>query len=245
MPLSAGGDVYWAKVNAAGGVAGKYKVELVKEDNAYSNEQTKAQVHEDQERRRDVLPDPRHAADQDGAADLKTDDIVASPASLDAAWVREPNLLPIGSTYQIQFINAASWLVENEGSRTSRSVRWRSSPSTARPASRASTYAAKELGFTVAATASVQGHAGEDYTGQIAAAAGRPSARPCSSPRCRRTPGPSSASPPRRGSRRAGSASPPPGSAGWRPARSSRRCCRSTSTGHQRARRGVTRRSRA
>src|ERR671925_806749 len=28
LPLTAGGDVYWQRVNAAGGVAGKYKVEV-------------------------------------------------------------------------------------------------------------------------------------------------------------------------------------------------------------------------
>src|SRR5687768_15921375 len=33
IPLTAGGDVYWQRVNAEGGIAGKYKVEVVKEDN--------------------------------------------------------------------------------------------------------------------------------------------------------------------------------------------------------------------
>ena len=37
---------------------------------------------------------------------LKPDNIVAAPASLDAFWVREQNLLPIGAPYQIQAINA-------------------------------------------------------------------------------------------------------------------------------------------
>ena len=41
---------------------------------------------------------------------------MASPASLDSFWVREPNLLPIGGPYQIQAINALDWYVtEGDG----------------------------------------------------------------------------------------------------------------------------------
>src|SRR3954451_3813682 len=32
LPLTTGNEVYWDRVNAAGGVGGKYKVELVQED---------------------------------------------------------------------------------------------------------------------------------------------------------------------------------------------------------------------
>lgn len=114
LPITAGNEVYFQKVNAAGGVAGKYKVELVKEDNVYDPAQTKPKydkIKGDVAMFGQILGTPPTQA---VLADLKRDGIVASPASLDAAWVREPNLLPIGSTYQIQFINAASYLLEEK-----------------------------------------------------------------------------------------------------------------------------------
>ena len=46
---------------------------------------------------------------------LRTDKIVASPASLDATWVHDPNLLPVEAPYQIQMINAASYVANDLG----------------------------------------------------------------------------------------------------------------------------------
>ncbi len=167
-PLSAGGDAYWAKVNAAGGIAGKYKVELVKEDTAYSNEQTKAKytkIKNDVVMFSQILGTP---PTKTVLVDLKTDGIAASPASLDAAWVREPNLLPIGSTYQLQFINAASWLLNDEGFKGKPICQMAIESEYGQAGIEGLTYAAKELGFTVAATARFKGTADEEYTGQIA-----------------------------------------------------------------------------
>ena len=75
-------------------MAGKYKVELVKEDNVYDAAQTKPKydkIKDDVVMFGQILGTPPTQA---VLADLKRDGIVASPASLDAAWVREPNLLP-------------------------------------------------------------------------------------------------------------------------------------------------------
>ena len=46
---------------------------------------------------------------------LKRDKMVGAPASLDATWVREENLLPIGGPYQIQAINALDYYVKEGG----------------------------------------------------------------------------------------------------------------------------------
>ncbi|HZN15073.1 MAG TPA: ABC transporter substrate-binding protein [Acidimicrobiales bacterium] len=168
-PLSAGGDAYWARVNAAGGVAGKYKVELVKEDTAYNNEQTKAKytkIKNDVVMFSQILGTP---PTKTVLVDLKTDGIAASPASLDAAWVREPNLFPVGSTYQLQFINAASWLVNDEGFKTKPICQMAIESEYGNAGIEGLTTAAKELGFTVAATARFKGTADEEYTAQVAA----------------------------------------------------------------------------
>ena len=167
-PLSAGGDAYWARVNAAGGVAGKYKVELVKEDTAYSNEQTKAKytkIKNDVVMFSQILGTP---PTKTVLVDLKTDGIAAAPASLDAAWVHEPNLLPVGSTYQIQFVNAASWLVNDEGFKDKPICMMAIESEYGQAGLEGLEYAAKELGFTIAATARFKGTPDEDYTGQIA-----------------------------------------------------------------------------
>ena len=115
IPLTDGGDVYWQRVNAEGGVAGKYKVEVVKEDNKYDPAETKTKytkIKDEVVLFSQILGTP---PTQTVLQDLKADKIVASPASLDGEWVREPNLLPVGSTYQLQFINAAEYLLTEGG----------------------------------------------------------------------------------------------------------------------------------
>ena len=44
---------------------------------------------------------------------LETDQLLAGPASLDAFWVREPDLMPIGGPYQIQVINGMDYAIRN------------------------------------------------------------------------------------------------------------------------------------
>jgi ABC-type branched-subunit amino acid transport system substrate-binding protein len=115
LPLTAGGDVYWQRVNEAGGIAGKYKVEIVKEDNQYDTGQTKqkyTKIKEEVVMFSQILGTP---PTQTVLQDLKSDNVVAAPASLDGEWVREPNLLPVGSTYQLQFINAADYAINDGG----------------------------------------------------------------------------------------------------------------------------------
>src|SRR3546814_8001605 len=46
---------------------------------------------------------------------LESDDILASPASLDSFWVREPNLVPLGGPYQTQAMNGLYWDVTDGG----------------------------------------------------------------------------------------------------------------------------------
>lgn len=110
-PLTAGNEVYFNKVNAAGGVAGKYKIDYQERDSAYIPQQA-VQTYNELKGNvvmfAQILGTPSTKA---VLTSLKADNIVAAPASLDAEWVREPNLLPIGGPYQIQAINALTWYV--------------------------------------------------------------------------------------------------------------------------------------
>ena len=113
-PLTAGGQVYYDYINGQGGVAGQYMIETVEVDHQY-NPATAVQVYN--EVKDDVViigqlfgtPITNAVLES-----LKEDGLVAAPASLDAFWVREQNLLPIGGPYQIQAINGLDWWV-NEG----------------------------------------------------------------------------------------------------------------------------------
>jgi ABC-type branched-subunit amino acid transport system substrate-binding protein len=91
---------------------------------------------------------------------------VASPASLDAAWVREPNLLPIGSTYQIQFINAADYLINDKGFKGKPICMVAVEGEYGDAGIEGLEFAAKELDFEIAVTARYK-PTDQDFTAQI------------------------------------------------------------------------------
>jgi ABC-type branched-subunit amino acid transport system substrate-binding protein len=114
-PLTNGNRVYFDRVNDAGGIGGKYPVEMVVEDNAYTTDKT---VEKYNKIKNDVVmfaqilgTPPTNAVLQQ----LKRDNIVAAPASLDAEWLGEQNLLPVGGPYQTQAINAMTYALEDGG----------------------------------------------------------------------------------------------------------------------------------
>lgn len=118
-PLTAGNQAYVDYVNEElGGVAGRYPIELVIEDSEYNPVlagQRYSAIREDVALFVQVLGTPVVNA---LLPDFMDDDVIASPASLDSAWVREDNLLAIGGPYQVQAINGVDWWYsqeENEG----------------------------------------------------------------------------------------------------------------------------------
>ena len=46
---------------------------------------------------------------------MQIDKTAGAPATLDALWVKNPNLFPIGSPYQIEVINALDYYTKNGG----------------------------------------------------------------------------------------------------------------------------------
>ncbi|WP_205696979.1 ABC transporter substrate-binding protein [Conexibacter sp. SYSU D00693] len=113
-PLTAGNEVFFDAVNAKGGIAGKYKVELVQEDTQYRTDLT---VQKYNKLKSDVVTVGQVLGTANTLAivpQLRRDGLIAAPASLDGLWVREETLLPIGGPYQVQAINALDHYV-NEG----------------------------------------------------------------------------------------------------------------------------------
>ena len=79
-PLTAGNKVYFDGVNAKGGIAGKYKVELEVARHASTTADRRAAVQGEQGRRRHVRPDPGHGASSTPSSpQLDTDEIIAGP----------------------------------------------------------------------------------------------------------------------------------------------------------------------
>src|SRR5687768_13215653 len=118
-PLTAGNQMFWDYYNdEEGGIAGKYKVELVKEDSAYEPP-TAVQAYD--KIKNDVVAFQQVLGTQITKAllsKMRADRAVAAPATLDALWVKNPNLVPVSAPYQIEAINALTYYMENGGEGT-------------------------------------------------------------------------------------------------------------------------------
>lgn len=114
-PLAQGSQVYWDHVNAEGGVAGKYQVELVIGD---TKDDSSTAVQEYQKLKDDVVMFAEILSTPPTQAVLeflKQDDMIGVPGSLAGLWLTELNLLPNGSAYEYEMINIADWFVNESG----------------------------------------------------------------------------------------------------------------------------------
>ena len=114
-PLTNGNKVFYEALNAKGGIAGKYKVRLEQDDTQYKPD---VAVQRYNRLKGDVVGFTQVLGTAVTLAvlpQLKRDNILAAPASLDAFWVREPNLLPVGAPYQSQAINGIDYYLKNGG----------------------------------------------------------------------------------------------------------------------------------
>lgn len=114
-PLTAGNQVFFDALNAKGGVAGKYKVKLEIRDSQYQ-QPVAVQAYAGMKNGVALFVQILGTAINNAILpQLKADKIVAAPASLDAFWVREQNLIPIGAPYQVQAANALAYYVGELG----------------------------------------------------------------------------------------------------------------------------------
>ncbi|MFZ4515192.1 MAG: ABC transporter substrate-binding protein, partial [Acidimicrobiia bacterium] len=146
--LTYGNEVYWKSVNARGGIGGKYKVELVTEDTQYSPT-VAPQAY--QKIKDQVVAMNQVFGTQVTKSVLTTmgaDNMSGSPATLDAEWICDTNLFPIGTPYQVQAINGMSWWVNKSG-KNSVVCTMVQDDSYGDAVNTGVDYAAKKLGFTV------------------------------------------------------------------------------------------------
>lgn len=117
-PLTAGGRLYFDWLNdERGGIAGRYRVELVAEDTGYSADTALAKYQKIKDSV--VLFEQALGTGIVKALlpQLDRDRIVAAPASLDADWVRQRHLLAVGAPYQVQFANALHYYANSADGR--------------------------------------------------------------------------------------------------------------------------------
>jgi ABC-type branched-subunit amino acid transport system substrate-binding protein len=171
-PLTSGNEVWYKALNAKGGIAGKYKVELVEEDSQYETDvavQKYNKIKGDVAAFTQVLGTPSTLA---VLPQLKADKILAAPASLDAFWVREDNLLPVGGPYQVQAINAVDYyLTDGGGSKDDVICTMIQDDVYGEAGQQGIDFAAEKYGFSVANTQKFK-QGTENYAGQIGALAG-------------------------------------------------------------------------
>jgi ABC-type branched-subunit amino acid transport system substrate-binding protein len=166
LPLTAGNQVYFDYVNSKGGIAGKYKVELVQEDTQYSPPKTVQQYNKI---KGDVVAFTQVLGTAPTLAvlpQLRSDGMIAAPASLDALWVREENLLPVGGPYQIQAINALDYYVNQADGKGKNVCSFIQDDAYGEAGQSGVDFAAEKLGFTVADTQKFK-VGDKDVTGQV------------------------------------------------------------------------------
>jgi ABC-type branched-subunit amino acid transport system substrate-binding protein len=149
-PLTAGNEVWFKHVNQdLGGIAGKYKIVFDEEDSQYipqNGVQAYNKLKDNEVIFAQLLGTPVTKA---VLPLLKQDNIVAAPASLDADWVHDPNLIPIGPPYQVQMINGASYAINDLGLKNKTFCEMIQDDAYGEAGKAGVDYAASNLGFTV------------------------------------------------------------------------------------------------
>jgi ABC-type branched-subunit amino acid transport system substrate-binding protein len=118
IPLTNGNEVYFAALNERGGVAGKYPVRILQEDITYANPSSSVQKYNKIKDQVVLFTQILGTDHVNGLLPLLHEDsIVGSPATLDADWIAEPNLVPIAAPYQVLAINALDYYLNEGGGR--------------------------------------------------------------------------------------------------------------------------------
>jgi ABC-type branched-subunit amino acid transport system substrate-binding protein len=165
-PLTVGTETWFKYVNSQGGIAGKYKVVLDEEDSQYMPQLAVQDYNKIKDG--DVMIAQLLGTPETNAVLplLRQDNIVAAPSSLDAQWVHDPNLLPIGPPYQFQMINAADYVVNTLGDKNDVVCSFIQDDTYGQAGEQGLDFAAGKLGFTVKSTSMYTAGA-TDVTAQV------------------------------------------------------------------------------
>ena len=110
--ISAGIEARVAAINRGGGIAGRYRLVIVKGETNYDPTETLNQIQATKAGVAlyvSLLGTPSTEAAEPL---LRTEGLVASPASQEARWATSPTLLPVFNSYQVQSINGIAYFAE-------------------------------------------------------------------------------------------------------------------------------------
>lgn len=164
-PLTAGNQVFFDALNAEGGIAGQYQVVLKVEDSQY---QPPVAVQQYNSAKNDVAAFVQilgTAVTNAVLPQLVQDNMLGSPASLDAFWQEEEHLLPIGGPYQIQVINGLDWYYQQPDAGETLCVLHQEDPYGEAGLEGAKAYA-EEAGIDIAVSAAFR-QGDQDFTAQL------------------------------------------------------------------------------
>jgi ABC-type branched-subunit amino acid transport system substrate-binding protein len=172
IPLTSGTETWFKYVNEEkGGIGGQYKVVLEKEDSQYVPQvgvQAYNKIKGNNVLIGQLLGTPVTKAVLN--AGLNADNVVAAPASLDADWVRQGALLPVGGPYQTQMINAADYAVRNLDLKNKTACTLIQDDAYGQAGQAGVDFAAQKLGFTVKTTGKFSASSptnNPDFTGPV------------------------------------------------------------------------------
>jgi len=115
IPLANGNRVFFEALNAKGGIAGKYKVQLVEGDGKYNVAETVKQYGAIKDQVTAFVQTFGTPTTQALQQSINEDHILVQPATLDSIWQTQKYLMPILAPYQIQAANGLSYYVEKNG----------------------------------------------------------------------------------------------------------------------------------
>ena len=110
--ISAGIEARVAAINRGGGIAGRYRIVIVKGETNYDPAETLNQIQATKAGVTlyvSLLGTPSTEAAEPV---LRNEGLVASPASQEARWATSPTLLPVFNSYQVQAINGIAYFAE-------------------------------------------------------------------------------------------------------------------------------------
>jgi ABC-type branched-subunit amino acid transport system substrate-binding protein len=152
-PLTKGNEVFFQSLNAEGGIAGQYPVNVEVLDTKYEPPTAVQQYQASKANVAAYVQILGTAVVDAILPQLTTDEILAGPASLDAFWVREPNLMPIGGPYQVQVINGMDYAMRELDAADKTICALTKDDPYGETGLAGLEYAAEEMDFEIAATA--------------------------------------------------------------------------------------------
>ncbi|HEX4935773.1 MAG TPA: ABC transporter substrate-binding protein, partial [Gemmatimonadaceae bacterium] len=166
-PILSGAEIAVAQRNAEGGIGGKYQVKLVAEDVTYANPSTSVQKYN---KLKDQVAGFAFILGTDHVNVtlplLAEDTLLAVPSTMDAEWVREPQLVSVLAPYQIEVINGVDYWVTQGGGKGKTLCSMAMSTGYGAAGEEGAAFAAQALGTTVKASAKFK-PGDQDYVAPI------------------------------------------------------------------------------